>query len=133
MSETEEDPWASLRNASQKPEAGRFAYNDEPPERARSTAWGWFMFWVRTEVWAWVRKQFPLASKTLDSTYYLGITRQKKAASNVVSVVLGKQPQKEISRTPVIILGRRIGLPGLIIGSFLFVVVFAVVRSIFNF
>lgn len=133
MSETDDDPWASLRNASQKPEAGRFAYNDDPPERAQSSTWGWFVFWMRTEVWEWVRKQFPLASKTLDSTYYLGITRQKKATSNVVSVVLGKPKKKEIVRTPVIILGRRIGLPGLILGSFLLVVVTAVVRSIFNF
>lgn len=131
MEETE-DPWAALRNASKPSEAGRFSYNDQPTERAQATPWDWIKLWLKDDVLGWFKRQFPSADLTLDSSYYLGINRRKKVASNAVKVVLGKEPVNEIKRTPVVLLGRRIGIPGLVLASFAAVVVIAVIRSLFN-
>lgn len=129
----EDDPWASLRRASNTPDAGRFAYEDEPPKRAQASFWEWIKLWIRVEIGGWLKKQLPLADKSLDSSYYLGITRQKKVTKNVVRTVFGKEPEKEVVRTPIVILGRRIGAPGLIIASFALVLVIYLLRLIFNF
>ena len=131
MEETE-DPWAELRNASKPSEAGRFSYNDKPTERAQASAWDWIKLWLKEDVLGWFKKQLPPADETLDSSYYLGINRRKKVATNAVKVVLGKEPVNEIKRTPVVLLGRRIGIPGLIVASFTAVVLIAVFRSILN-
>lgn len=133
MSEPEEDPWASLRDASRKPEAGRFAYNDAPNERAQASVWEWIKFIIRVDFVGWLQKQLPLAKKSLDSSYYLGINRRKKATRDAVKVILGREPDKELARTPVIIFGRRIGVPGLLLASFTLIVVFAIIRNILNF
>lgn len=133
MEKMEDDPWAALRDASRSPDAGRFAYNDAPPERARVSAWEWIKFFAREGVRGWLRKQLPPANRTLDSSYYLGINRHKKVARNAVKKALGKEPEKSVVRTPVVIAGRRIGIPGLVLSSFAAVVLLSVVRSILNF
>lgn len=133
MSDIEEDPWASLRDASRKPEAGRFAYNDAPPERAQASVWEWIKFILRVDFMTWLKKQFPSAEKSLDSSYYLGINRRKKVARNTVKVIFGKEPEQELARTPIVMFGRRIGIPGLLLASFAVIVVLSIFRFIFNF
>jgi hypothetical protein len=132
MDEMDDDPWASLRRASSTPDAGRFAYEDEPTKRAQASFWAWIKLWIKVEIGGWLKKQLPRADKSLDSSYYLGFTRQKKVTKNAVRAVLGKEPEKEISRIPIIILGRRIGTPGLILASFALVLVIHLIRLILN-
>lgn len=133
MEDNESDPWAELRKASQSPEAGRFAYNDEAPEQSRASAWGWIKFWFRVEFLAWLRKQVPLAKKSLDSSYYLGINRRKKTTSNAIKMAFGKEPVPEGTRIPIVIFERRIGIPGLLLVTFLIIVLIAITRNIFGF
>jgi len=133
MNETEDDPWAALRDASRKPEAGKFAYTDTPSERAQASVWAWLKLILRVDFVEWLKKQVPLAKESLDSSYYLGINRHKKVARNTVKVILGKEAEKTISRIPVIIFGRRVGNPGLILATFSAIVVLSVFRAIFKF
>lgn len=94
--------------------------------------WEWIKLWIKVEIGGWLKKQLPPADKSLDSSYYLGFTRQKKTTRNAVRVMLGKESEKEVVRTPIIILGRRIGTPGIILASFTLVLVIYIVRLILN-
>lgn len=126
MAETEDDPWAKLREASSSaPEAGQFAYEDNPPPAARVSAWRWIWLWLVVDVLGWFKKQLPLASQTLDSTYYIGYMRTEKAARNAVKKVVGRNVQAQQRRVPIVIVGRRIGVYGAILAILvMFVIIY---------
>lgn len=133
MADEQDDPWASLRKASgNAPEAGEFAYSDEPPPAAKATAWQWVKLWFKIDFLGWLLKQVPLADKTLDSTYYLGITRKEKTVSNAVKKVVGREVQPQQSRIPIIVANRRIGIPGFLLGLMLIVIIIYFIRLIFG-
>jgi hypothetical protein len=133
MADTEDDPWATLRAANKNaPEAGQFAYEDNPPPAAVVSPWQWIKLWLVVDVWGWFKKQLPLASKTLDSTYYLGYTRTEKGARNAVKKVVGREVQPQQSRIPIVIGGRRIGVYGTMLAALTVCVIIYFVRVVFG-
>lgn len=133
MAETEEDPWAQLRAASGENAAGAgpLAYSDEGARRV--PAWRWFQLWLRDGIGGWLRRQLPDASTTLDSSYYLGITRRKGMVRDGMKAALGGAPARRATRIPVVVFGRRIGMPGLVTVATVGVLALACARSTLGF
>lgn len=133
MTENEDDPWASLRASSKDvPEAGQFAYTDGPPPAAKASPWKWIKLWFVIDFIGWLRKQLPLASQTLDSTYYLGYTRKKKMTSYAVKKVIGKDAEPEQQRIPILVAGYRVGVPGFLCCVLIACFVIYLCRTIFG-
>ena len=119
-------PWEKMKQANER----RVQFEKKPPVEA--TLKQTFKYLWKVSFFDYLKRQFPKVEESEDSDMYFGWYGPKQNAVSSTWTLISKRqkPDRQSVRRPMIILGRRVGIFGAIVGFISILVLVTVIRSV---